>query len=187
MKHFLLSWVFVFSFFLTHSQELTQTIKGGIVDEQSKSAMIGATVLVVGSDAILGEVTDVKGYFKIPYVPIGRHTLKITSVGYESATLSEMSVTSGKELILNVDLKESILQMNEVVVVADDQEKGQPRNELSSVSSISISVEETSRYAATFDDPARAVLTYAGVATGGDDLKRNCYKREFAKRPTHEV
>ncbi|MCP4456499.1 MAG: TonB-dependent receptor [Cytophagales bacterium] len=170
MKHFLLSWVFVFSFFLTHSQELTQTIKGRIVDEQSKSTVIGATVLVVGSDPILGGVTDVEGYFKIPNVPIGRHTLKITSVGYESATLSEMSVTSGKELILNVDLKESILQMNEVIVTANDQEKGQPKNELASVSSISLTVEETSRYAATFDDPARAVLTYAGVTTGGDDL-----------------
>ena len=169
-KYFLSGCLFVASFYATLAQDLTQTIKGRIVDEQAKSAIIGATVLIVGSDPILGSVSDEDGYFKIENVPIGRHTIKISSMGYQSTTFSEMSVSSGKEVVLNVDLIESIHEMKGVVILAEDQAKGQPRNELASVSSISISVEETSRYAATFDDPARAVLTYAGVATGGDDL-----------------
>ena len=158
------------SLYCASGQQLTQTIKGQILDEQSRSPVIGATVVVLGSNPILGSTSDVDGYFKIPNVPIGRHTLDVRSIGYESATLSEILVGSGKEVVLNISLVESILQMNEVVVVADEKTKGEPLNELASVSAISISVEETSRYAATFDDPARAALTYAGVTTGGDDL-----------------
>lgn len=164
------SWALLLGFFLASGQELTQTIKGRIVDEQSKSPIIGATVILLGSDPILGATTDIEGYFTIYKVPIGRHNVQVTFIGYETQTIPELLVGSGKEVVLNLDLRESVEQLKELVIVADEQAKGQPRNELSSVSSISISVEETSRYAATFDDPARAALTYAGVTTGGDDL-----------------
>ena len=170
MTKYLFAGLTLLGLYCASGQQLTQTIKGQILDEQSHSPVIGATVLVEGSSPILGSTTDLDGYFKIPNVPIGRHTLDVRSVGYEPATLSEILVGSGKEVVLNIKLKESILQMNEVVVVADEKTKGEPLNELASVSSISISVEETGRYAATFDDPARAALTYAGVTTGGDDL-----------------
>ncbi|MEQ9230207.1 MAG: TonB-dependent receptor [Cyclobacteriaceae bacterium] len=168
-KLLLTSWIFLHCIFIS-AQELTQTIKGRIVDEQSKSAVIGATVLVSQATPTLGATTDVEGYFIIKNVPIGRHTIQISSIGYEPRTIPELLVNSGKETVINIELTESITQMDEILVVADEQAKGQPRNELASVSSISITVEETSRYAATFDDPARAALTYAGVSTGGDDL-----------------
>lgn len=152
------------------TQTLTQTIKGQITDQQSRTPVIGATVLVTGIDPPLGGITDADGYFRIDKVPIGRQTLNVSSIGYEPAVLSELLVGSGKELVLNITLKESLIQMDEVVITADSEEKGQPRSELATISAISLSVEETSRFAATFDDPARAALTYAGVQTGGDDL-----------------
>jgi hypothetical protein len=168
-KYIFACWALL-SFYVSSAQGLTQTIKGQILDEQSRSPVIGATILVAGSNPILGSTTDVDGYFKITNVPIGRHTLEVRSMGYENATLSEILVGSGKEVVLNISLKESIVQMAEIVVVANENTNGEPLNELASVSAISISVEETSRYAATFDDPARAALSYAGVSTGGDDL-----------------
>ncbi|MEP5612640.1 MAG: TonB-dependent receptor [Cyclobacteriaceae bacterium] len=170
MKKTLLSLVFSGLLFAGYSQTLSQTIKGQITDQQSRTPLIGATVLVVGIEPPLGGVTDVEGYFRIDNVPIGRQTLNVSSIGYEAAVLSEILVGSGKELVLNVSLKESLLQMEEVVITADSEIKGEPRSELATVSAISLSVEQTSRFAATFDDPARAALTYAGVQTGGDDL-----------------
>ncbi|MEM6830382.1 MAG: carboxypeptidase-like regulatory domain-containing protein [Bacteroidota bacterium] len=152
------------------SQTLKQTIKGRIIDEQSRTAVIGATVVVVGTDPTLGGITDVDGYFRIEAVPIGRQTLNVSSIGYEPAVLPEILVGSGKEVVLNIRLKEALIQMDEVVVSASTQEKGQPRNDLATISAVSLSVEQTSRFAATFDDPARAALTFAGVQTGGDDL-----------------
>ncbi len=170
MKKVLLSWACVCLVITGFSQTLTQTIKGQVIDEQSRTAVIGATVQVVGIDPPLGGITDVEGFFRIDNVPIGRQSLSVSSVGYEAAAVSNLLVGSGKELVLNITLKESLIQMDEVVITADTEEKGQPRNELATISAISLSVEETSRFAATFDDPARAALGYAGVQTAGDDL-----------------
>ena len=155
---------------ISFSQTLTQTIKGQIIDEQSRTPVIGATVVVVGTNPPLGGIADAEGYFRIDNVPIGRQSLTISSIGYESATLSELLVGAGKELVVNVPLKESLIQMEEIVITAESEEKGQPQNELATISAISLTVEQTSRFAATFQDPARAALTYAGVQTGGDDL-----------------
>ena len=149
---------------------LTQTLKGRVVDQVSKSPIIGASIVIKDSDPLKGGVTDVEGYFAIPNIPIGRVSITVSSVGYEQKSVPNIVLESGKEKFMNLALVESIVEMEEVVIIADQQDKGTPKNELASVSAISISIEETSRYAATFDDPARAALTYAGVATGGDDL-----------------
>lgn len=153
-----------------YGQQLTQTLKGRIVDQVSRSPVIGATVVIQGSDPLKGTTTDVEGYFSIREVPIGRVTLRFSSVGYEQQVIPNILIESGKEKFLELDMVEALVEMEEVVIVADQQNLGQPLNELATVSAISISMEETSRFAATFDDPARAALTYAGVSTGGDDL-----------------
>ncbi len=170
MKKVLLSLACVCLAITTFSQTLTQTVKGQVIDEQSRTPVIGATVVVVGIDPPIGGITDADGFFRIENVPIGRQSLNVSSIGYEAAVVSNLLVGTGKELVLNITLKESLIQMDEVVITADNEEKGQPRNELATISAISLSVEETSRFAATFDDPARAALGYAGVQTAGDDL-----------------
>ncbi len=167
----LICWcVLCFLSFASIGQQLTQTLKGRIVDQVSKSPVIGATVVVQGTDPIIGGTTDVDGYFNIKNVPIGRATIVVSSVGYEQRTVPNIVIESGKEKFLNLDMVEALIEMEEVVIVANKQDQGKPLNELASVSAISISIEETSRYAATFDDPARAALSFAGVTTGGDDL-----------------
>ncbi len=152
------------------AQQLTQTLKGRIVDQISKSPVLGASVVVIGSDPLIGGTTDLDGYFNIKNVPIGRYNIGLSSVGYESRTIPNVQLESGKEKFLALEMVEALVEMEEIVIVADAEDKGKPLNELASVSARSISIEETSRYAATFDDPARAALSFAGVQTGGDDL-----------------
>lgn len=152
------------------SQSLTQTVKGQITDQQSGAPIIGATVQVLEINPPIGAITDVNGYFKIDGVPIGRQSLGISYLGYESVTIPNILVGAGKEVVINPELIESLQQLDEVVVTASDEQVGQPKNELATVSAISLGMDEISRFPATFNDPARAALTYAGVQTGGDDL-----------------
>jgi len=168
MKKGLTLLLFFYSFLLI-GQELTQTVKGRVTDDQSSQPLIGATVSVANSDPIIGAITNIDGYFRLNNVPIGRKTIQVSYLGYEPAVFPGVLIGSGKEVVINVELKESLEQLEEVVVTADSN-TGEPLNDMATVSAISISVEETSRYAATFDDPARAALTFAGVQTGGDDL-----------------
>ncbi|XOV93138.1 MAG: carboxypeptidase-like regulatory domain-containing protein [Bacteroidota bacterium] len=170
MKRIIYLFIGLLCFTAASGQDFTQTIKGQILDQQSKTPVIGASVIVVNSSPIIGGVTDVDGYFRIQHVPVGRHSLAISSIGYEGKTLPNITVGTGKEVVLEVELAEALVEMDAIEVIADNQEKGQPQNEMATVSAISLSVEELGRYAATFDDPARAALSQAGVTTGGDDL-----------------
>src|SRR5688572_14992138 len=149
------------------AQSLTQTIRGKVIDRESQAPLIGVSVAIVTSDPVKGSMTDTEGNFKIEKVPVGRHTLKINYIGYQEQVMPEMLLGSGKELILNIGLSEDIRQMQEVVIKAQ-QEKGRPQNEMATLSARSISVEETKRYAASLNDPARAALSYAGVGATDD-------------------
>lgn len=160
------------------AQTPVQTIRGTISDGDSKMPLIGANVIVLGLESPLGSNSDMEGYFKIEQVPVGRVNLRVSYLGYETANINEVLLTSGKELVLNIELTESTNDLGEVLVVAK-HDKTSPLNEMASVSARSFSVEETSRYAASFFDPARMALNYAGVSTGGgtDDLNNEIIVR----------
>lgn len=152
---------------VTAAQTLTQTVRGKIIDQEAQSPLPGANVLVLGTDPLLGSSTEADGSFRIERVPVGRHTLKISCVGYEDAQVPEFTVGSGKEVVLTIRLTESLIQMDELVVTAES-EKGKPNNELAFISARSFTVEETKRYAASINDPARMALSFAGVASTDD-------------------
>jgi hypothetical protein len=149
------------------SQRLTQTIRGKIIDADSQLPLIGASALILGTDPIIGTITDVNGVFRLANVPVGRITLQLSSVGYEKKTIPNIVVNSGKEVFLNLGMQESVLKMQDLVITAYEN-KGQALDEMSLVSARSISAEETSRYAGGVNDPSRIVSSFAGVATAQD-------------------
>ncbi len=164
-KRILVVLAIVISTSLAFGQKLTQTVRGTIVDDDNKSALIGATVVVIGSDPIIGAATDFKGKFRLENVPIGRISLQISYIGYDAKTISDIEINSGKETVLDLSLQESIVKMQEVVITAN-RNKGEALNDMSIISSRSISLEDTKRYTGGMDDPARVVSSFAGVASG---------------------
>lgn len=146
-------------------QEITQVIRGKVVDIESEMPIAFATVTIPTTFPPQGTTTDEQGYFRLEKVPVGRHNLQVSFVGFETRILPELLVTSGKEMVLNLGLKEKITQMEEVVIKAYAK-KDEPRNSMATVSARTFSVEEAQRYAGGFDDPARLASSFAGVATG---------------------
>ncbi len=149
------------------SAQLTQTIRGNVIDKISKTPLPGATVILINSDPLIGSTTDVDGNFKLSKVPVGIHSIKISFIGYKDLTMPNITVNSGKEVVLNVPIEEDIVQMDEIVVTPD-AEKNKPLNEMAAVSARTFSVEETRKFAAAVNDPGRAALSFAGVVTTGD-------------------
>ncbi|HZI26052.1 MAG TPA: TonB-dependent receptor [Chryseolinea sp.] len=146
------------------SQTLTQTVRGKIVDQESRTSLPGANVIVLDSDNRLGSTTDADGNFRIDNVPVGRISLVITFIGYEDKVLPNILVTSGKETVLDIVLKESLVMM-EAIEIKADKDKSEIANEMALTSARAFTVEETKRYAGSFNDPARMVSAYAGVDT----------------------
>ncbi len=149
------------------AQPLTQTIRGTVVDQSLQTPIPGATVMLATSQPPKGTVTDTDGSFRLMQVPIGRQTLKVTVVGYKDLLLSNVVVDAGKELILTVGLEEAIAQLGEVTV-KPTVEKDKAQNELATVSARTFSVEETQKFAAAVNDPARMATAYAGVVGASD-------------------
>ncbi|HPJ47244.1 MAG TPA: TonB-dependent receptor, partial [Tenuifilaceae bacterium] len=148
-----------------YSQPITQVLKGKVFDIESQETLPGANIIIVGTNPLLGTTSDVDGNFKIPNAPLGRHSIQISFVGYDPVVIPEILITSGKEVVLNVGLKQTINQINEVVVKAHSR-KDKPMNPMASISAKSFTVEETRRYAGGLDDPARMVSAFAGVTVG---------------------
>ncbi len=149
------------------SQSLTQTIRGSVIDKISKSPLPGATVLILNSNPLMGSTTDPDGNFKLNKVSVGSHTLKVSFIGYKDITLPNVIVNSGKEVVLTIPIQEDIVQMDEIVI-RPDVEKNKPLNDMATVSARTFSVEETRKYAAAVNDPARMVASYAGVVQTSD-------------------
>lgn len=148
---------------------LGQPIKGVIVDIDNQIPLIGANVIILKTDPVKGTSTDFEGLFRLENLNVGRYDLVIDYLGYEPQVVKQVLVTTGKEVFLNIELKEATIQMDEIVIRA--QEKlGQAQNDMATTSARSFSIEEASRFAAAISDPARMALTFAGVTGNGDDI-----------------
>ncbi|MFN8343634.1 MAG: TonB-dependent receptor [Spirosomataceae bacterium] len=137
---------------------LTQTIRGTIVDSDNNQRLRGVSVRLVGPE--IGAISDSVGNFRLTNVPIGRYSLQVSSVGYETVTIPEVLLEAGKEKVVTVTLKETPQQLTEAVVRASRPPA------LSSIQTITI--EQTLRFAATFFDPARLATSFPGVVAAND-------------------
>ena len=157
---------FSFLFLNAYTQTITQTIKGVVVDKQSQTPIPGAIIQVVNSNPLLGTSTNEQGEFKITNVPIGRLQIKIQVISYKEKYIT-INLNAGKESITNIELEESVIQGQEVVVIAE-QDKTKTNNKMSTVSSRLFSAEEAARYAGSRNDPARMAANFAGVSGAND-------------------
>ncbi len=144
----------------------TQTVRGQVIDGETLTPLIGANVTIEPSQPLLGTSTDADGTFKIERVSIGRKTLTISYLGYEPLVVPNVLITTGKEVVLQLEMTEALVSMEEIVVSANS-EKSTPLNEMAIASARSFSVEETGRYASSLFDPARMAQNFAGVSTTG--------------------
>ncbi len=145
----------------------TQTVRGTVIDVQSESPLIGVAVELLGSEPRKGAVTDEKGQFAIPGVPVGRRAFAFGYIGFEPLTIPNVVVTAGKEVVLEVKMQESTVAIAEAVIVAK-VEKDRPQNEMAPISARQFSLEEVSRYSGGRNDVARLAGNFAGVATADD-------------------
>ena len=101
--------MFLAALFLCVGSVLAQTkVNGTVVSQDDGQPVVGATVLVVGTQ--VGTTTNANGQFSLT-VPAGRKTLRITYVGMEPI---EVSARPNMRILLTSDQK----ALDEVIVVA---------------------------------------------------------------------
>jgi hypothetical protein len=149
-----------------------QTVRGQILDKQAQFPLIGASVTLLNSDPLQGTTSDADGKYRLENVLVGRQSFKVSYVGYKDVYVSNIVVSSGKELVLNFELEEAIVE-GEELVIKSKKNKGEANNELITVSGRSFSIDETQRFAGSLGDPSRMASNFAGVAGGGNDQRND--------------
>lgn len=148
--------------------QLTSVVRGTVIDQQSQYPLPGVAVIITGTDPVQGSVTDADGRFRIQGVSVGRITVQATYLGYEPAVLPGLLLSTGKELEINIQLAESLTELQAVEVSAG-ADVTKSVNEMSTVSTRTLSMEEARRFSGTLQDVARMAQNYAGVGTASDD------------------
>ncbi len=94
----------------------TGKLSGRITTTRKKDPLQGANVIVLGRP--LGAATDADGRFTILNIPPGKISVKVGLIGYHPLTTDNIEINADLTTHLDVELVESAVQMQEVVVSA---------------------------------------------------------------------
>jgi hypothetical protein len=95
-------------------------VKGFVYDEESREPIIFTNVYLKGTS--YGAATDVNGFYAISQVPAGDYTLLVTSLGYDTTTMS-IKISGGKILNQNLFVKKGSVELDVFEFSAETQEK----------------------------------------------------------------
>ena len=105
------------NFIQAKSAEITGNIKGSVIDSKTGEALIGATVLIEGTQ--IAVFTDIEGKFSMNKVQLGVHNLSISHIKYEKKVISGVDVKPKEVTSVNILLEEKTKQLNNVVIKAE--------------------------------------------------------------------
>ncbi|MDB5247325.1 MAG: TonB-dependent receptor plug [Segetibacter sp.] len=148
-------------------QDLFQTIRGIVIDKDSRRLLEGATVSIAGKERKLNAVSDSNGRFIINNVAIGRTKIESSYAGYQVYATDNIIVSVAKQPELILEMEESSNKAQTALVKTTRNPK-MPVNRYAIVSGRSFSPEETQRFAASANDPSRMALGFPGVQATRD-------------------
>ncbi len=162
------------------AQKPTQILKGVVSDKETRVPLAGANIVILNTSPLNGTSSDISGKFRLS-VTIGRLSVRISFLGYEDVILSDLLIASGKEVDLNIEMREKIITAREVIVSAG-KERRAGINQMASISTQTIRSDDALRYAGGFYDPSRIVNSFAGVVTANSDESNDIVIRGNSSR-----
>lgn len=117
MKKFLLIFIIIINSGLIFAQAYSV---GGVVTDSTGNPLPGVNIILVGTN--YGTASDINGNYKISDIKPGTYKIEFSAVGYESFFKDDI-VISDKPVLLNVKLKNKIIETGEVVVTAGKYEQ----------------------------------------------------------------
>jgi outer membrane receptor for ferrienterochelin and colicin len=140
-------------------------IKGKIYNAKTNEPIEFANILIKGTS--IGSTSDLDGNFTFTGVDPGFVRLVASTVGFETTESSEIQVQGNQTVFIDIPIKESAVQIQEIVV---RQNLNMKRIE-SPVSVLSVGVQEIEKSAGANRDVSKVVQSLPGV--GVTDPNRN--------------
>jgi TonB-linked SusC/RagA family outer membrane protein len=159
---------------LPAAAQSTGTVTGRVVDGNTQQPLIGAEVVIPGTD--VHGLANEEGMYLLLNVPAGTHTIRARMIGY-SGRDAEVTVVAGQTATANLSLSASAIALDEIVVTGTSG-VGQARRTLgNSVSSVNVA--SITEKVATTDvrqvlqgrTPGVTVVSSTGVVGGGSRMR----------------
>ncbi|MBI1938597.1 MAG: TonB-dependent receptor [Ignavibacteriales bacterium] len=95
---------------------ITGKLAGKITDAQTGEALAGANILIIGTN--LGAAADEEGKYVILNIPPGTYQVKVSFIGYEQITISQVKIIADQTTSLPVQLNQGSVEVRGVTVTA---------------------------------------------------------------------
>nr|MBN2277205.1 TonB-dependent receptor [candidate division Zixibacteria bacterium] len=98
----------------------TGKIKGVVTDKDTGEPILGASVMIMGTNQ--GAMTDPDGKYMIALVPPGEYILKVTSISYGAVEVEGVIVSTDLTTDQNVEMRSALEDLGIVVKVRADRD-----------------------------------------------------------------
>ncbi len=140
----------------------TGSLRGFVTDSTSGEYVIYANIVVQGT--VSGAPTDTRGYYFIPSIPAGKHTIIISHISYSTKYIT-VDIKENKITQVNVILSPKSIELQGINVTGKNETKPTEVN----LGLEKISIKEIEMIPSGAEpDVFRALQTASGVTTTGD-------------------
>ena len=94
------------------------TVRGQVIDESTGETLVGATVVVVGTNPVIATVTDYEGKFSLENVPSGLQKIQFNFISYQEKIIENYEIIANDISILNTMLSPIVQNISQVIVSA---------------------------------------------------------------------
>lgn len=157
MKKIFLSFLLIFVILQIFAQ--TGTIRGRVFNEKNNEPLPFTNIIIFGTT--IGSTSDLDGNFIFTGLKPGFFKLAATSVGFESYVSEEFQVTNAKSVFIDIPMRETSIQLEQVVVKASPFRK----TEESPVSMRTLGIGDIEKNPGANRDISKVIQALPGVAS----------------------
>jgi len=139
------------------------SIVGSVTSREEGTPLVGVSVFLSGT--VRGTTTNANGEYRLTAIPPGTYALVFSMVGYHRESVENVLVGDGQQARVNVIMRQSPIQTEQVVVTAS--KRAQSLEEVPVSMSILESTEIKERNAQVIDDALRYI---SGVNMTGNQV-----------------
>lgn len=162
IRNLLIFLIFLIPVLIFSQQQKVYGILEGKVLDETNSPLIGANIKI--EKTLIGSATNRKGMFRIVRIPVGKHFVRFSMVGYESKVI-EVEIKPNEVTYIDVKLIQTPIQTQEIFVSASKYEQ--------KISEIPVSVSALSSQELSFRNTRRldeALKYVSGINMTSDQI-----------------
>ncbi len=139
---------------------LLQTIQGSVFEKDNHQPLAGATIALQREEtSYIGAITDANGNFDLKKISVGRHTLRVSYLGFKEVLLTVM-VEASRGSVVEVPMEVSPLYLTELKIHSLD--------DLAPLGANLIDTDDLNRHAGNRGEAIRKVAVLPGIQSADD-------------------